>query len=92
MRTVKKFKMYALMTREPEEISQKCQRIWIQQAKSIFSVEKWDHLICQNPQLHASKFTYLACHVFVVRHANQGMMGIREAAACCRNFTASCQS
>jgi hypothetical protein len=40
MRTVKKFKMYALMTREPEEISQKCQRIWIQQAKSIFSVEK----------------------------------------------------
>jgi hypothetical protein len=33
MRTVKKTKMYLLMTRERKEISQKFQQIWIQQAK-----------------------------------------------------------
>jgi hypothetical protein len=31
MRTVKKFKMYLLIARERKEISQKFQRIWIQQ-------------------------------------------------------------
>jgi hypothetical protein len=35
MRTVKKSKMYLLIAREREEISQKFQRIWIQQAKKI---------------------------------------------------------
>jgi hypothetical protein len=38
MRTVKKFKIYSLLTRERKEISQKFQRIWIQQTKSIFSM------------------------------------------------------
>jgi prophage antirepressor-like protein len=36
-RTVKKSKMYLLIAREREEISQKFQRIWIQHAKSILS-------------------------------------------------------
>jgi hypothetical protein len=40
MRTVKKSKMYLLIAREREEISQKLQRIWIQQAKTIFSMQK----------------------------------------------------
>jgi hypothetical protein len=37
MRTVKKIKKFSLLTRKREEISQKFQRIWIQQAKSILS-------------------------------------------------------
>jgi hypothetical protein len=40
MRTVKKLKMYLLIAREREEISQKFQRIWIQQAKTIYSMKK----------------------------------------------------
>jgi hypothetical protein len=36
MRTVKKSKMYLLIAREREKISQKFQRILIQQAKTIF--------------------------------------------------------
>jgi hypothetical protein len=40
MRTVKKSKMYLLIAREWEEISQKFQWIWIQQAKTIFSMQK----------------------------------------------------
>jgi hypothetical protein len=40
MRTVKKFKMYLLIARERKEISQKFQRIWIQQAKTIYSMQK----------------------------------------------------
>jgi hypothetical protein len=36
MRTVKRSKMYLLITRERIEISQKFQRIWIQQDKSNF--------------------------------------------------------
>jgi hypothetical protein len=40
MRTVKKSKMYLLIAREREEISQKCQQIWIQQAKTIYSMQK----------------------------------------------------
>jgi type III secretory pathway component EscU len=32
--------MYLLIAREREEISQKFQRIWIQQAKTIFSMQK----------------------------------------------------
>jgi hypothetical protein len=39
MRTVKKSKMYSLLSQERIEISQKFQRIWIQQAKSIFSIK-----------------------------------------------------
>jgi hypothetical protein len=38
MCTVKKSKMYSLLTREREEISQKFQRIWIQETKSNFSM------------------------------------------------------
>jgi hypothetical protein len=41
MRTVKKLKMYLLIAREREEISQKFQRIWIQQAKTICSMKKF---------------------------------------------------
>jgi hypothetical protein len=37
LRTVKKKKMFSLLTQKREEISQKFQRIWIQQAKSILS-------------------------------------------------------
>jgi hypothetical protein len=40
MRTVKKSKMYLLIAREREEISPKFQRIWIQQAKTIYSMQK----------------------------------------------------
>jgi hypothetical protein len=40
MRTVKKFKMYSLLTGKLEEISKKFQRIWIQQDKSNFSMRK----------------------------------------------------
>ena len=40
MRTVKKFKMYLLIAQERKEISQKFQRIWIQQAKTIYSMQK----------------------------------------------------
>jgi hypothetical protein len=40
MRTVKKSKMYLLIARELEEISQKFQRIWIHQAKTIYSMQK----------------------------------------------------
>jgi hypothetical protein len=40
MRTVKKSEMYLLIVREREEISQKFQRIWMQQAKTIFSMQK----------------------------------------------------
>jgi hypothetical protein len=40
MRTVKKLKMYLLIAREREKISQKFQRIWIQQAKTIYSMKK----------------------------------------------------
>jgi hypothetical protein len=36
MHTVKKTKMYLLITRERIDISQKFQQIWIQQAKTIF--------------------------------------------------------
>jgi hypothetical protein len=32
--------MYLLIAREREEISRKFQRIWIQQAKTIFSMQK----------------------------------------------------
>jgi hypothetical protein len=35
MRTVKKSKMYLLIAREREEISQKFQWIWIQHTKSV---------------------------------------------------------
>jgi hypothetical protein len=38
MRTVKKSKMYLLIARERE--SKKFQWIWIQQAKTIFSIQK----------------------------------------------------
>jgi hypothetical protein len=40
MRTVKKLKMYLLIARVREEISQKFQRIWIQQVKTIYSMQK----------------------------------------------------
>jgi hypothetical protein len=40
MRTVKKLKMYLLIARERKEIFQKFQRIWIQQAKTIYSMQK----------------------------------------------------
>jgi uncharacterized protein YcgL (UPF0745 family) len=40
MRTVKNSKMYLLIAREREQISQKFQRIWIQKAKTIFSMQK----------------------------------------------------
>jgi hypothetical protein len=40
MRTVKQLKMYLLIAREREEISQIFQRIWIQQAKTIYSMQK----------------------------------------------------
>jgi hypothetical protein len=40
MRTVKNLKMYLLIAREREEISQKFQRTWIQQAKTIYSMKK----------------------------------------------------
>jgi hypothetical protein len=40
MGTVKKSKMYLLIAQELEEISQKFQRIWIQQTKTIFSMQK----------------------------------------------------
>jgi hypothetical protein len=40
MRTVKKLKMYLLITRERKEISQKFQRIWIQQAKPFILCKK----------------------------------------------------
>jgi uncharacterized protein YcgL (UPF0745 family) len=40
MRTVKKSKMYLLIAREREEISQKLQWIWIQQVKTIYSMQK----------------------------------------------------
>jgi hypothetical protein len=40
MRTVKKLKMYLLIAREREEISQKFQQIWIQQVKTIYSMHK----------------------------------------------------
>jgi hypothetical protein len=39
MRTVKNSKMYLLIAPEREEISQKFQRIWILQAKTIFSMQ-----------------------------------------------------
>jgi hypothetical protein len=39
MRTVKNLKMYLLIALEREEISQKFQRIWIQQAKTIYSMK-----------------------------------------------------
>jgi hypothetical protein len=38
MRTVKKLKMYWLLAREWEEISQQFQQILIQQAKTIFAM------------------------------------------------------
>jgi hypothetical protein len=41
MRTVKKSKMYLLLAREREEISQKFQRIWIQLAKTISMQKSW---------------------------------------------------
>jgi hypothetical protein len=41
MRTVKKSKMYLLIAEEREEISQKFQRIWIHQAKTIYSTQKY---------------------------------------------------
>jgi hypothetical protein len=41
MRTVKKSKMYLLIAREREEITQKFQRIWIQQAKTIYYMQKF---------------------------------------------------
>jgi hypothetical protein len=40
MHTVKKSKMYLLIAREWEEISQKFKWIWIQQAKTIYSMQK----------------------------------------------------
>jgi hypothetical protein len=39
MRTVKKSKMYLLIARERNEISQKFQQIWIQKAKTIYSMQ-----------------------------------------------------
>jgi hypothetical protein len=40
MHTVKKSKMYLLVAQERKEISQKFQWIWIQQAKTIYSMQK----------------------------------------------------
>jgi hypothetical protein len=46
MRTVKNLKMYLLIARKREEISQKFQRIWIQQAKTIYSMKNsWKTMI-----------------------------------------------
>jgi hypothetical protein len=45
MRTVKKSKMFLLIARERKEISQKFQRIWIQQAKTIYSMQNYNALL-----------------------------------------------
>jgi hypothetical protein len=45
LRTVKKSKMYQLVAREREEISQIFQRIWIQQIKGFFLCKKFSKIL-----------------------------------------------